>query len=154
VFGTAAAGAGKVDVVLDDPSISPVHAELEIAEDGYWVRDLGSERGSFVESVEVKSARIRPGQSIRFGNVLVDFQSGSDSDCSAIVEVDDSMNVRIPPHMLEFSHRQFRERWADIGERFFLTKKLAKHSRNVSRVSREIELARTYTHKLIKKYGL
>jgi DNA-binding NtrC family response regulator len=62
--------------------------------------------------------------------------------------------LSVPPAMLDLPHRDFRERWADLGERMYLEQKLAKHEGNVSKLSRDIELARTYTHKLIKKHGL
>jgi DNA-binding NtrC family response regulator len=65
-----------------------------------------------------------------------------------------ALDTSVPEAMLELSHREFRDRWMEIGERAYLARKLAKHSGNVSKVSREIELARTYTHKLLKKHNL
>jgi transcriptional regulator with GAF, ATPase, and Fis domain len=62
--------------------------------------------------------------------------------------------LSVPPELVELPHRAFRERWSELGERLYLAQKLDKHAGNVSRVSREIELARTYTHKLIKKHAL
>ncbi len=160
--------ASKVDVLIDHPSIAPMHAEIEADSESIWIRDLGSDCGTFVEGIEVESARLLPGQTLRLGDVALRIESAcrpavaAPSIASAIPgqsgslvdRVGEDFRVEIPGAMLDLSHREFRERWADIGERFFLERKLAKHSRNVSRVSREIDLARTYTHKLIKKYGL
>ena len=59
----------------------------------------------------------------------------------------------VPPPLLALTHREFRERWSELGERSYLAQQLEKHGGNVSKVAREIELARTYAHKLIKKHG-
>ena len=72
----------------------------------------------------------------------------------AVVPISTSGAVTIPPLLMELPHRDFRERWTELGEKAFLERKLTKHAGNVSRVSREIELARTYVHKLMKKHGL
>jgi DNA-binding NtrC family response regulator len=67
---------------------------------------------------------------------------------------EDLAPVSLPPSLLDVPHREFRERWTDLGEKAYLAWQLRRYARNVSKVSREISLARTYTHKLIKKHGL
>ena len=42
-----------VDVMVSDPAVSRLHAEIEPREDGLWVRDLRSRNGTFVEGVFV-----------------------------------------------------------------------------------------------------
>jgi DNA-binding NtrC family response regulator len=59
--------AAKADVAIADPTVSRLHAELELRTDGLWVKDLGSRNGTFVDGVHVGSARVRPGASIRLG---------------------------------------------------------------------------------------
>ena len=72
LIGRAVLGSsGGVDIAIADPAVSRLHAELEVREDGVWVRDLGSRNGTFVEGVCVGSARIAPGASLRVGSTLL-----------------------------------------------------------------------------------
>jgi len=60
------------DIVVDDTSISRVHAELVMLPDGrFSVRDLGSSNGTMVQGVDgwemVDQATVEPDQAIRLG---------------------------------------------------------------------------------------
>ncbi len=57
-----------------DRAVSRVHAELEVAEDGVWLRDLGSRNGSFVEGVRIKLARVEDGARMRLGTTTLQLQ--------------------------------------------------------------------------------
>ena len=39
---------GVSDVLLDSPSISRIHARIQKKGDGYWIADLDSKNGTFV----------------------------------------------------------------------------------------------------------
>ena len=108
------------------------------------VRALGVERALARESPPpfIAPALEPPGRRRRSGAA-----PDASSDAGAV-------QVPLPEALIDLPHRDFRDRWSDIGERIYLERKLAKYDGNVSKVSREIELARTYTHKLIKKHGL
>jgi two-component system response regulator GlrR len=43
---------------IADRAVSRLHAELEVRNDGVWVRDLGSRNGTWVDGVLVQSARV------------------------------------------------------------------------------------------------
>jgi two-component system, NtrC family, response regulator GlrR len=60
----SAPGAG---IVLDDPSVSRLHAELTPQIDGLWIRDLGSLNGSYVNGIHVVHAMVPEGGTIRLG---------------------------------------------------------------------------------------
>jgi DNA-binding NtrC family response regulator len=60
-----------VDLVLDDPSISGLHAELDPQESGLWVRDLGSRNGTFVNGVRVLAAAVPEGGTLRVGGTEI-----------------------------------------------------------------------------------
>jgi transcriptional regulator with GAF, ATPase, and Fis domain len=62
----SAAGSG---VVVPDPTVSRIHAELEARDDGLWIRDLGSRNGTFVDGLQVTGARIPDNGKIRLGSV-------------------------------------------------------------------------------------
>lgn len=60
-------GAEGVDVVIADPAVSRLHAELELLDSGLWVRDLESRNGTFVQGVRVTRACIPDGGLLRLG---------------------------------------------------------------------------------------
>src|SRR5262245_10656687 len=67
VLGSAA----EVDLVVADPSVSRLHAELELQDDGLWVHDLSSRNGTFVEGVQVRSARVPAAGKVRVGSTTL-----------------------------------------------------------------------------------
>ncbi len=63
--------ASEADVVIVDPTVSRLHAELDPRADGLWVRDLGSRNGTFVEEILVTEARVPDAARLRFGGAKV-----------------------------------------------------------------------------------
>ncbi len=57
----------NADIVLKDPTISRLHAELELRDDGVWVRDLRSSNGTWVQGVRVERALVPHLGRIRVG---------------------------------------------------------------------------------------
>ena len=55
------------DVVIEDPTVSSSHAQLERTADGFLLRDLGSANGTFVNGVKVTEVLISPKDKIAFG---------------------------------------------------------------------------------------
>ena len=64
----AAADSG---IVIDDPAVSRIHAELDLREDGLWIRDLGSRNGTFIGEILVTQGRVPDGGSARVGSTLL-----------------------------------------------------------------------------------
>src|SRR5688572_19198321 len=62
-------------IVVHDPTVSRLHAELEARADGLWVRDLGSRNGTFVEGLQVTGARVPDRGKLRLGSIelIVDY---------------------------------------------------------------------------------
>jgi transcriptional regulator with GAF, ATPase, and Fis domain len=56
------------NIVVHDPTVSRIHAELEPRDDGLWVRDLGSRNGTFVDGLQVTGARVPDGGTVRLGS--------------------------------------------------------------------------------------
>lgn len=56
------------DLVLEGIGLEECHCELSCADKTIMIRDLGSERGTFVNDVSVVSAPIMPGDKIKLGN--------------------------------------------------------------------------------------
>lgn len=75
----------KSDVVIDDDSVSTTHATLEYNRDGWWLTDLGSANGTFMEGVRLAPEVPTPltyGSSVSFGAVHTHFRPvvGADPD--------------------------------------------------------------------------
>jgi len=80
VEGRAVVGsASGVDLVIGDPMVSRLHAELEHRPDGLWIRDLGSTNGTRVNGVRVESACVPDGASLQLGSTTLVVNPGAAS---------------------------------------------------------------------------
>jgi transcriptional regulator with GAF, ATPase, and Fis domain len=66
---TLLGSAEHAQVVVSDPTVSRVHAELTPRPDGLWIRDLRSRNGTFVGGVYVVEARVSSERQLRVGSV-------------------------------------------------------------------------------------
>lgn len=64
-------------IVLDDPSVSGRHAELQAAGEDYQLSDRGSTNGTRVNGESITSVLLRAGDRIRFGKVEACFECKS-----------------------------------------------------------------------------
>lgn len=74
-----------------DNSVSGQHAELKVDGDGVVLRDLGSTNGTRVGSQRVIETRLKPGDTVLFGNIRLSFldaSSGEDDGGLAIEGLD------------------------------------------------------------------
>jgi len=61
-------------VEIDEPFVSSEHAELAIENGRWWVRDLGSTNGTFVNGQDVRvPTGVKPGDIVQFGRVKLQF---------------------------------------------------------------------------------
>ncbi|MEO6420599.1 MAG: sigma-54-dependent Fis family transcriptional regulator, partial [Polyangiaceae bacterium] len=67
---TLVGSASRADIVVGDPTVSRLHAELEPRRDGLWIRDIGSRNGTYVEGVQVTVARVPDGGKFRLGAMV------------------------------------------------------------------------------------
>ena len=67
--GVVVGSSENADVVLNDPTVSRLHAELEVREDGIWLRDLQSRNGTWIQGVRVERALIPHLGRIRIGKI-------------------------------------------------------------------------------------
>src|SRR5690606_14530640 len=63
------------DVVLDDPTISRVHATIEVDETGYILRDNDSKNGTFASGLRVREVYLTSGTTLRLGDTTLRFET-------------------------------------------------------------------------------
>jgi pSer/pThr/pTyr-binding forkhead associated (FHA) protein len=59
----------ECEFCLDHPTISSLHCELALSNDGVYVRDCSSTNGTFINGQPVMEAWLDPGQTLRLGDV-------------------------------------------------------------------------------------
>jgi predicted component of type VI protein secretion system len=79
---TVGKGTGN-DIVLDDATVSRLHASLDEFAEGWCVTDLGSSNGTFVNGERIwAQQRLRHGDEIRVGRSRLLFRSWADAAAS------------------------------------------------------------------------
>ena len=63
------------EIVLLDPSVSRVHAVVEVGAGEAVVRDLGSTNGTFLNGRRIEREQLRDGDELRFGNTRMRFEA-------------------------------------------------------------------------------
>ncbi len=64
--------AAHMDIVLDDPGVSRVHARIRVDEEGgVFLEDLESTNGTFVNDARIRRTRLHDGDKIRVGTVTI-----------------------------------------------------------------------------------
>lgn len=79
------------DFSIDHDTISSVHCELVLRDDGVILRDLESTNGTFVNDAPVREVRLSPGQIVRLGDVELLVET-----TDAIIEIPKFYNAELP----------------------------------------------------------
>src|SRR6185436_15947784 len=66
-----------LDLHIDVDSVSRRHARLVRSEEDWWVEDLGSTNGTFVNDDPVEKRKLEDGDIVRFGEAVVKFLTGT-----------------------------------------------------------------------------
>jgi DNA-binding NtrC family response regulator len=78
--GTCTIGCSRTcDVIVDEPSVSRAHVELELVAEGVAVRDLGSRNGTFYFGQRVEKVVLSLGTRIRAGRVTIAIDADEDA---------------------------------------------------------------------------
>lgn len=65
-----------VQVTLDEEGVSPLHAVIEEREKDYYVSDLGSQGGTFINAEKVLDSKIESGDEVQIGSYKIQFFIG------------------------------------------------------------------------------
>jgi pSer/pThr/pTyr-binding forkhead associated (FHA) protein len=66
------------DVFLDDVTVSRKHAEIHRREDGFFVRDVGSLNGTYVNGDSVEETKLTSGDEVQVGRFKLEFFSAGE----------------------------------------------------------------------------
>lgn len=83
----------KCDVQIDQESVSRNHARIRSDGKGYWVRDLGSTNGTYVNDELVDERELRDGDQVKVGRTIFKFMSGNNVEASYHEEIYRLMTV-------------------------------------------------------------
>jgi DNA-binding NtrC family response regulator len=76
---TRIGGGAIAELRLTDPRVSGLHAELEVTEGGFRLRDLGSRNGTFVGDLRIHDVTLPHGAIVRVGNTRLRFAVRDDA---------------------------------------------------------------------------
>lgn len=71
-------GRAGADIDLGDPAISVRHFQIEAIGDEFFVRDLESRNGTYLNGSKVRYAELRPGDQLRAGRTVLVFRTDDD----------------------------------------------------------------------------
>ncbi|MBV9948696.1 MAG: GGDEF domain-containing protein [Myxococcales bacterium] len=66
----------KNDLFLDQESISRHHARITFDGSEYWIADLRSTNGTFVNDISIREQRLNDGDQVRIGRSILKFMTG------------------------------------------------------------------------------
>jgi predicted component of type VI protein secretion system len=85
--GVVVGRSGEADFTLEDGSVSRRHARLEWRGDAWFVVDLGSANGTFVDGQRVGESRLDAGQEVRFGSLSMRAEIGDPGGIDATLAI-------------------------------------------------------------------
>jgi len=89
-------GRGKdVDVKVDDPEMSKRHFCVEYKGGNYYVRDLNSVNGTWINKRPIVEEELKPGERIRAGQTLFAFEKGLGTVIGELAKEDKSYKTAL-----------------------------------------------------------
>ena len=80
------------DIPLDDNAVSRCHAAIELDDSSYFVSDLGSRNGTFVDDEQLRDRlRLKGGELIRVGGTILKFMASMDEEANYHAVVTEQM---------------------------------------------------------------
>jgi len=72
------------DLSLPDPSVSKVHARIDHQAGSFFIEDMGSRHGVYVDAVRVQRSALGDGAQVQLGNITLRFSAvGPDGPSTA-----------------------------------------------------------------------
>jgi two-component system cell cycle response regulator len=99
-------------IVIDMDNVSRLHARITSMDDGFYLEDLGSTNGSYVNDIEVSRDRLRTGDLVKIGGAILKFIQGGNIEALYHEEiyqmtiVDGLTQIHNKRYFLEFLDRE------------------------------------------------
>ncbi|MFH0878840.1 MAG: FHA domain-containing protein [Lentisphaerota bacterium] len=81
----------EADVVILDEKSSRLHCGIRLWDGDFYLKDLKSRNGTFVNGEKIDVAKLKPGDRFQVGSIVMSFDQDSESGGTAIQEVEDAM---------------------------------------------------------------
>jgi pSer/pThr/pTyr-binding forkhead associated (FHA) protein len=109
--------AGENKIILNDSQVSRHHAEIVQRDNGFWIRDLSSVNGTYVNSKQLEPLSPRPlqdGDIITIGSTQIRFSEDKpghtpNQDCQMDAGLDDAGPIAVDASGAPGDHRQQNE---------------------------------------------
>ena len=103
----------EADLVIPRSSVSRQHSRLSMDDDGdWWLADLGSTNGTFINEERITRRRLSDGDQLRFGDSIFKFLSGTNIESAYHEEIyrmtilDGLTGIHNKRYFLEFLERE------------------------------------------------
>ena len=99
-------------VRIEDHAVSRRHARIEPDGDAYWVIDLGSTNGTFINQAQVTRQRLQDGDNITIGHAVYRFLAGGSIEAAyheeiqRLATIDPLTELHNKRFLLEFIERE------------------------------------------------
>ena len=82
------------DIILRDEKISRMHCGIRLLEGEYYVKDLQSKNGTFLNGERIDTAKLKAGDVIRVGSIVITYgQEGGPGADTALREIKGEMEL-------------------------------------------------------------
>lgn len=142
----------RANLILQDPSVSRIHACFTPDGDGVEVTDLGSRNGTFIGRGKVLRARVGPDTEVRLGRTLLRMEVLGRPE-NALPRGQGELSA-LCAQLAELPYKEARAVLLEGFEREYAKTLLDRAGGNISRAARLGGLDRVYLHRLLRKYSL
>jgi pSer/pThr/pTyr-binding forkhead associated (FHA) protein len=127
----------QADLVIEDEDVSSLHCEVARDKDGFVLRDLGSEKGTWLSGARVREVVLPPQARFELG-VAIAF--GPETPHA--------------PTTIDVPFKPAKAKVVSAFELEYLTAILARHNGNITASAHAAELDRVHFLRLLDRYGL
>lgn len=104
-----------VDFPIEEYVISRRHAQVEKRDDGFYIKDIGSKNGTYLNNKPIQEARLQDGDRIGLGTIVINFRNPKEVDFAAINKARARPRI-IPAAPKAAAEPQYEEEVGDIPE--------------------------------------
>lgn len=90
-------------VCIDDQSVSSTHAKVEFADGAWTLYDLESRNGTRINDAEIKVGKLKPGDTVRFGKIVVSFEA-DEAEPKKVSRAPEVKGIEVAPAAPAFGH--------------------------------------------------